>query len=75
MCSIEKNELSIHCKEIRSRLKILTVTILPQVVVTEGLDCNFMDRVYNRPEANKGITGTHTRLLVFNLTDYDKVLG
>jgi hypothetical protein len=45
-----------------------------QVEVTEGLDCNYMDRVYHRPEANKGITGTHTRLLAFNLTRFDKVI-
>ena len=32
-----------------------------------------MDREWGRSEQNKGITGTHTRLLVFNMTQYDKV--
>ena len=45
-----------------------------ELEVTGGMDCNYMDRVYNREISNKGIPGTHTRLLVFNLTRYDKVI-
>ena len=32
-----------------------------------------MDRLYGREEEDKGITGTHIRLLAFNLTKFDKV--
>jgi len=45
-----------------------------QVVEKPGLDCDTMDRHYNREPSGKGYLGTHTRFWGWNMTQYDKIL-
>ncbi|XP_028406037.1 glycogenin-1-like [Dendronephthya gigantea] len=45
-----------------------------EVMLVEGLDCNWMDRRKGNPGTNMGIPGTHTRFHAWKLEQYEKIV-
>lgn len=45
-----------------------------EVLLVEGLDCNWMDSLKGNPKKNIGIPGTHTRFHAWKLEQYEKIV-
>ncbi|CAB3996804.1 Hypothetical predicted protein, partial [Paramuricea clavata] len=65
LTALVTEDLSVNSRDILKKVGY-------EVLLVEGLDCNWMDSLKGNPRKNIGIPGTHTRFHAWKLEQYEK---